>query len=55
METQRHGLQMQLLVRPLSQWLKTQGREAFVGGNTAILILRFHDIETLTARGVYNS
>jgi Uma2 family endonuclease len=33
METQRHGLQMQLLVRPLSQWLKTQGREAFVGGN----------------------
>jgi len=34
METQRHGLQMQLLVRPLSQWLKTQGREAFVGGNT---------------------
>ncbi len=33
METQRHGLQMQLLVRPLSRWLKTQGREAFVGGN----------------------
>jgi hypothetical protein len=33
METQRHGLQMQLLVRPLSQWLKTQGREAFVAGN----------------------
>jgi hypothetical protein len=25
METQRHGLQMQLLVRPLSQWLKKQG------------------------------
>jgi len=33
METQRHGLQMQLLVRPLSGWLKNQGREAFVGGN----------------------
>lgn len=33
METQRHGLQMQLLVRPLSHWLKSQGREAFVGGN----------------------
>ncbi|MCE2664860.1 MAG: Uma2 family endonuclease [Microcystis sp. 53602_E8] len=33
METQRHGLQMQLLVRPLSRWLKAQGREAFVGGN----------------------
>ncbi len=33
METQRHGLQMQLLVRPLSRWLKNQGREAFVGGN----------------------
>jgi Uma2 family endonuclease len=33
METQRHGLQMQLLVGPLSHWLKAQGREAFVGGN----------------------
>jgi Uma2 family endonuclease len=36
METQRHGLQMQLLARPLSQWLKTQGQEAFVGGNMFI-------------------
>lgn len=33
METQRHCLQMELLVNPLSQWLVSQGRNAFVGGN----------------------
>ena len=33
MESQRHVLQMHLLINPLSQWLKTQKREAFVGGN----------------------
>jgi Uma2 family endonuclease len=33
METQRHRLQMELLVNPLSRWLVSQGRNAFVGGN----------------------